>query len=532
MPGSVLGGLRPFAPEFYFYIVGTCCAEISHALRQVTGGKAMTNEDATQLKIRPEDDPWYLLATLYGQPREGDRELQARNRTAWNRYVAQWLNEDAKGAVTKTRSLGAEDTVLLNEEEMTSLREAFAKRHHQAGSSADPEIGQAKPSFIDFSDVEFDRLFWAEGFVFPVVTWFARTRFSEGAMFQGAIFCEKSVFSHAVFSGWADFQRATFHEAEFRFAKFKGGVAMFDNAVCSRWADFEGANFSSANFPSVNFTAALFKDVEFGSAEFPRATFGNVSFPGAIFNFTSNFRGATFGEADFKAAIFKRDPNFVNTDFKGPTSFESVMFSSKPPRFFDAKLHQGTVWRNAIWPLPMLSAEAGDFTDAYERLKLEMDGLKKHEDELYFFKLEMQSRRVMYGNLTDISELRVLGRTISLKRIALKWPASGLPIAIYGFLCDYGRSYVRPLVGLLVTAGVGALPFWLSFGWPSKFWQALGFSLANTFGVIGFRKDFIKPEVTEHLLGILKVFAAIQTVTGIVLLFLFGLAIRNRFRMK
>jgi hypothetical protein len=73
---------------------------------------------------------------------------------------------------------------------------------------------------------------------------------------------------------------------------------------------------------------------------------------------------------------------------------------------------------------------------------------------------------------------------------------------------------------LLVTAGAGALPFWFFFGWPSKFWQALGFSLANTFGVLGFRKDFIAPEVTEHLSGILKVFSAIQTATGIVLLFL------------
>jgi hypothetical protein len=182
----------------------------------------------------------------------------------------------------------------------------------------------------------------------------------------------------------------------------------------------------------------------------------------------------------------------------------------------------------------------------------------------------------MYGDWAPTSELRVLGRTITLGPLKipqikitspstrlfglsfptisitssskklfgltfptiwieareLKWPASGLPIAIYGFLCDYGRSYVRPLVGLLVSAGAGALPFWFSFGWPSKFWQALGFSLASTFGVLGFRKDFVKPEVTEHLIGILKVFAAIQTVTGTVLLFLFGLAIRNRFRMK
>jgi hypothetical protein len=50
--------------------------------------------------------------------------------------------------------------------------------------------------------------------------------------------------------------------------------------------------------------------------------------------------------------------------------------------------------------------------------------------------------------------------------------------------------------------------------------------------VLGFRKDFIKPQVIDALPGILKVFAALQTGAGLVLLFLFGLALRNRFRMR
>lgn len=65
---------------------------------------------------------------------------------------------------------------------------------------------------------------------------------------------------------------------------------------------------------------------------------------------------------------------------------------------------------------------AQEFVDAYERLKLEMDKLKKHGDELDFFALEQQCRRVVLG----------------------RW--RGLPIAIYGFLSDYGRSYTRPLL--------------------------------------------------------------------------------------
>jgi hypothetical protein len=126
---------------------------------------------------------------------------------------------------------------------------------------------------------------------------------------------------------------------------------------------------------------------------------------------------------------------------EGQTSFENAEFRFSPPAFFNAKLHEGTVWRGVTWPnLPKGADEAGKFVDAYERLKQEMDRLKKHEDELNFFALELQSRRILSGN----------------------WV--GIPIALYGLLCDYGRSYVRPLYGLLITVAVGVLPFWWHLG--------------------------------------------------------------------
>jgi hypothetical protein len=61
---------------------------------------------------------------------------------------------------------------------------------------------------------------------------------------------------------------------------------------------------------------------------------------------------------------------------------------------------------------------------------------------------------------------------------------------------------------------------------------ALGLSFAKTFGFLGIRKDLIDPGLLQGLPGWLKVTATIQTILGIVLLFLFGLSIRNRFRMK
>jgi len=50
------------------------------------------------------------------------------------------------------------------------------------------------------------------------------------------------------------------------------------------------------------------------------------------------------------------------------------------------------------WPkTPRKVDRARQFINAYERLKLEMDKLKKHEDELKFFALEQQCRRVVDG---------------------------------------------------------------------------------------------------------------------------------------
>jgi hypothetical protein len=130
-----------------------------------------------------------------------------------------------------------------------------------------------------------------------------------------------------------------------------------------------------------------------------------------------------------------------------------------------------------------------------------MDRLKKHEDELNFFALEMQSRRVLQGRV------------------------GGLPIALYGLLSDYGRSYIRPLVALLVVAAIRAETFW-HFD-ARSFRGAMGLGVANTLNVFGFRKDFFEPAIIEDLPAVLKIFSALQTILGVILLFLFGVSDRS-----
>jgi hypothetical protein len=359
-----------------------------------------TSEKAEQTppKIKAEDNPWYLLATLYGVPGEEDEDPRSRNRIAWNRYFAN-LDEKTRARLIQEKRRPAEELMPFSLEELQEVEIAFAARCWALEKEfALPDCEDAIDFSIDFSNVEFD----------------------QDALFREYLFSCVASFEGATFSGKVDFCKRTFREG------------------C-------------------------------------RAT---------------RFGGTT---------------SFVNAEMKGETSFEEAIFQTEPPKFFGAKLHQGTVWRDIKpWPLPKDKKEAGAFIDAYACLKLEMDRLKKHEDELDFFALELQSRRVLQG----------------------LW--RGLPSAIYELLSNYGRTYVRPLVWLIGLALVCAPAYW-HCGTRAPV-EALGLSLANMLSILGFRKDFGLS--VDDLPAILKTLSAVQAIVGGALLFLFGLGIRNKFRMK
>jgi hypothetical protein len=60
-------------------------------------------------KIKAEDNPWYLLATLYGVPGKNDRELAVENRRAWNRYFAKRLNDETRTKFIEEKRHKAEE---------------------------------------------------------------------------------------------------------------------------------------------------------------------------------------------------------------------------------------------------------------------------------------------------------------------------------------------------------------------------------------------------------------------------------------
>jgi hypothetical protein len=92
-------------------------------------------------KIKAEGNPWYLLATLYGVPREPDYkvidailrgvpkdELREKNLIAWNRYFAANLDNETRTRLIDEKRHPVEELTPLSAEEFAEVEEAFAKR--------------------------------------------------------------------------------------------------------------------------------------------------------------------------------------------------------------------------------------------------------------------------------------------------------------------------------------------------------------------------------------------------------------------
>ncbi len=458
-------------------------------------GSAATPEKPP--KIKANDNPWYLLATLYGEPADEPdyklrKELQDRNRVAWNRYYSSNVDDNIRCCLIDKNNFSQGDFAELRPNDLRDFEQAFLKR---SGSEQVQIPNPTKP--VNFSETRFEKCVCFKKYIF----WRPErdtTVSSTNVLFTGAIFSAVADFRGASFVCRTDFKGTTFED----YAKFECAIfhreATFEDATFQRRAQFTRTGFAS----TIRFKLAKFKH----PASFKKAYFcGIVKFNRVTFESLARFTGAKFPAPEFTRI------DFVNAEFNSKTWFDSAEFNTRVPEFFGAKLHEGTDWPDyKTWPIPTSKDVAKNFVRAYERLKLEMDRLKKHEDELNFFALELRSRRVMLG----------------------LW--EGLPIDVFGALSDYGRNYWWPLIWLVfgvVPFGAGA--FWL-FG-DLIAGRSFALSAANTLNVFGFRKDFVDQETLKQLAAFpagLKVLSGVQTILGGVLLFLFGLGIRNRFRMK
>ena len=473
---------------------------------------------------------------------------------------------------------------MANDEDIARAREGL----HVWNTWAEDNPGAR----VDFSGEELKQIDFS-GFVFPGVADFTNSWLHEEVSFEGTEFCDTAIFRNADFRFSADFRGATFKgeanfhgvksrqfDAHFDGAKFEGhanfrgalfeegaanfnGSAFFEDAIFSEAkfqqdAVFSGARFEKlAEFGKASFSGdaifhkATFNDgpARFNSVTFPQITFfDNASFgkEGADFSGTKFVGYATFDEAafagyaNFQGAKFFGEAAFGSTEFSGLAAFNDAQFTTiavftdstfeSVPTFHGARLHQDTTFEAVTWPeRPHEGQSPYDAARAWAWLRVEMNRLHKHEDELSFFTRELNSRA--YDTRNEPSAKRLLYR-------------------IYLAL-GAGRSVAKPVGWLLGLNAFLFFPIYWYATWAiqgRKLWSwdlpadVVSFTLGHALPFIG-GSNPERPDLYHRLFapadcgGIdvplwMESVGALQEFTGVVLVFLIGLALRNRFRMK
>ena len=185
--------------------------------------------EAEKPELKPaNDNPWYWLATLYGECKndsEPNQDIAQKNRNAWNRWFAKELSKKQRAALPQG-AISPEDLTPLNGNEETALAAAFTKR-----SGRVDQLLPDRTKEIDFSHTIFDSHVNLLGFIFPNDANSNSATFSEGADFTIAMFAELAIFDSATFSKGVDFNSAKF-----------SGDAGFDSATFSRETPIKSAD--------------------------------------------------------------------------------------------------------------------------------------------------------------------------------------------------------------------------------------------------------------------------------------------------
>jgi hypothetical protein len=289
---------------------------------------------------------------------------------------------------------------------------------------------------------------------FSCNVYFGKAAFSGSTSFREVVFSGHTSFTKVVFSGHAIFSKAvfsdsvSFHEAAFfSYAGFNRKVAFYGDvsflkAKFSSDVSFREAAFSgSVRFHEAAFSGnVLFRDAKFSSfASFKKAMFsgdvsfrkvgfsGNANFNEAMFSGNANFSEVQFSAGSyFSSTVWGRKARFNAAQFTGNCSFDGSSFSCIPNYNF-ASFVQPPHIDGITVEEPKDKAEKG-LVERYRKIKKMAIQSKDFENELKFYGLEMQSKAY-------------LPTTSNPKRYF---------ILAYQEFSDFGKSLARPIRALLV----------------------------------------------------------------------------------
>jgi uncharacterized protein YjbI with pentapeptide repeats len=432
--------------------------------------------------------------------------------------------------------------------------------------SHDPEKSDAKfqneiESILRIAEAQQDGQADFSGFVFPSAN-YSRRQFVPGCMFRGAKFTQDADFGGSEFRRDINFDGARFEQtAHFVATKFEQH-ADFANASFVKFACFNQAIFSRwANFFNVTFTEV----VVFNWSKFhERVDFGRARFLlGAEFRETefrqdeSRLPGPVFSLAEFSehtaVLLYK---TYLGQALLHDCDISKLVFSSVEWRLrkqgskrmvFEEVVDIDRIDPEIAWALRSKSEVPGErdynlIAELYRQLKKNYDDRDNFPTAGDFHYGELEMRRLSSSQRNRV--MKWLHRHLGL-------------VALYKYGSEYGESYLRPFIFLLVVitaftllfplAGLvasadasqqGVSPAKLSYShfasfvnlYPERKWVGIvaffGRSLMTALSIAGFQKE-LKYEPSYPWGRALALLEFLLTSTFVALLLL---AIRRQFK--
>ncbi len=378
-----------------------------------------------------------------------------------------------------------------------------------------------------------------QGFLFPSVTRFDGSVFSEEVSFAQAKFLKAVYFTNCQFSGRSHFYLSEFFDLVF-----------FDHAIFHNNSNFSGcefhgiSSFSNTQFLGFSiFDKSKFKDVaNFTWSEFSGALSGRnltvegiLSFGGALFSKGVFLKGSHFvGPTEFSGTSFASQLICDNAEFCFPPDFRSTSFVGPPPSLLGSRI----LYKTERYKFLFRRSEDPEAYDKYRQLKKLSAESHDHETELSMAALEAKSKRFWlhkpFGEGTSSFWLGYLYQATS----------------------DFGRSISRPigwivvllLFSTLLFSTIAMLRSVLALQLPSAsdLYGALIAAIANLFPFAGqavlgreiMVESLCGPLSTPysdfdlHCLAMVYGVSFVEGLFGAVFLFLLALGLRNRFRIK
>ena len=435
-------------------------------------------------------------------------------------------------------------------------------------------IGRASFQKSNFkSDAIFDNTSFGD------VVQFDEAKFEQGASFFNTSFEQYTSFYNAKFKKDVWFVESNFKSktrfnngnlqgnAWFNNVKFEQEVS-FCNARFKQEASFYNARFEQdVSFIESSFTAvARFNDALFGgNVWFKEATFQRVSsfyqttfsgvawFSSARFNGDVSFATANFSrQVDFSGSTFGDSANFLETRFQGDVNFSAIQSRSKFT--IDSAVFE--------WGVP-------DFVQANFTESPRLDHIENSQDLWHVSKKNDPNqearwralRRLALQSQDHIREQSFYGREIQARRGTTDrvLQASYWFGICYQIFSNFGQSITRPLCWwlsgiILSTVGYCHLHHYDATGrfWPIRCFEAPAEIWAAAFGLALHRGLPALSSLGNRLADYHSVLYNVgpkwgqaslspsgeaflgqaQVVFSTAMLFLFLLALRNRFRMK